>query len=141
MIYLLCADTRKAHSLVVRRGVKPEQLREYSYVAWNGEYYIRTGWGQDAGRVQTEREARLFCKYARACMSFDGGTIRMAKTLEEWMDENEAILTFMQVDEAALRWHVDGDEAKRILVEEVQAGRLPAWLTRAEFRAWLNSDL
>ena len=140
MLYPLRADDRKFTPLIVRAGAEPAQLREYSYVAWNGEYYIRTGWGQDAGRVKTEREARLFCAYARACMTFDGRTIHMGKTLEEWLDEHERIVTVSQYREAAALWGCTEREAWRCLYDEYKAKRLPLQMTRREWRDWLMAD-
>jgi hypothetical protein len=143
MIYPLRADDRAHKPLMKRVGDDPAQLREYDYVKWNGEYYIRTGWGQEAGRVKTEREARLFCAYARDCMSYDGRIITMGMTLQEWLDakyENERIVTVSQNKEAAALWGVTPGVALGVLIEEYQAGRLPLWMTRKEWRDWLMSD-
>lgn len=61
---ILPGNSRSAHSL--------EKLREYTYTYWmgDGRYYIKTGWGQDAGRVETEQEARAYCQYVRDAMQF-----------------------------------------------------------------------
>lgn len=61
---------RRPLNLPAQKDCSLAQLREYVYVAWQGEYYIRTGWGQDAGRVATEAQARMYCQYARECMKF-----------------------------------------------------------------------
>jgi len=143
MIYPIRADERKCPPLVVRAGADPAKLREYSYAPWNGEWYIRTGWGQDAGRVTSEEEARLFCQYVRDCMTFDGRMILMGKTLTEWLKEHEQaekVMSLLQYREAAQLWGVEPHEARRCLLEEYKAGRLPLWLTRAEWQAWLMSD-
>lgn len=140
MIYPLRADERNCKPLVMRRGDAPDKLCEYSYVPWNGEYYIRTGWGQEAGRVRNEREARLFCDYARACMTFDGRTIHMSKTLDEWMDEHEKVLAMNQHKDAAEAWGCTIQEAWRIMHEAYKAKRLPLWMTRGEWRRWVKEN-
>lgn len=46
------------------------QLRAYSFQEWNGQYYVRNGWGQDCGWLPTEAEAVEYCKMMRESMRF-----------------------------------------------------------------------
>lgn len=46
------------------------QLRAYSFQEWNGQYYVRNGWGQDIGWLPSEAEAVEYCKMMRESMRF-----------------------------------------------------------------------
>lgn len=51
------------------------QLRAYSFQEWNGQYYVRNGWGQDVGWVEDEETAYEYCKMMRESMRFQAVVI------------------------------------------------------------------